>query len=233
MYKSSFSFVIPAFNEEGNIKKIIDAAYDYLNSNFNSFEIIIVNDGSSDNTGKICKELGLKYGKNLIAINHDANLGYGAALRTGLFSAKNELVFYTDADCQFDITEISNFMNFINDYDLVIGFRLDRKDNFIRKLCAFVYNRMVFILFGLDVKDIDCSFKLFKREALGKLSIDRNQFLVDTELLVKARLNNLAIKQLGVKHFPRFAGKSTVKPKHIFITLKDLNFLYWKLKKGK
>jgi hypothetical protein len=151
-------------------------------------------------------------------------------MRSGLFSAKKDLVFYTDADGQFDIKEIATFMDFIADFDLVIGFRKNRQDRFIRKFCAYVYNRIVFVLFHLNVKDIDCSFKLFKKQALNLLSIETNEFLVDTELLVKARLNNLKMKQIGVTHFPRKLGQSTVKLRHVFSTMRDLKFLYRRLR---
>ena len=233
MYPNSISFVIPAYNEQDNIKRSVESAFDFLNSNFSDFEIIVVDDGSKDNTQAICKNLVLQYGDRVIVLKHPENKGYGAALRTGLFSARKDLVFYTDADNQFDIREINVFMTYVADYDLVIGYRKNRQDRFIRKLCAFVYNRLIFLLFQLDVKDIDCSFKLFKRPALSLLSIDRDEFLVDTELLIKSKLNNLKIKQLPVTHFPRQAGKSTVKLRHIFSTLRDVVFLYKKLKLDK
>jgi glycosyltransferase involved in cell wall biosynthesis len=168
---------------------------------------------------------------NLVVLRHAQNRGYGAALRTGLFSAKKDLVFYTDSDNQFDIRELKLFMEHIPGYDLIIGYRKNRQDIFLRKFSAFVYNRLVFLLFGLNVRDIDCSFKLFKRNALSLLSIDTDEFLVDTELLVKARLNKLKIMQIGVTHFPRESGKSSVKFKHVLSTLRDITYLYRKIKK--
>lgn len=230
MYKSSISFIIPAYNEQDNIRKITADAYNFLKNNFINFEILIVDDGSLDNTQKICQELSSFYNNKLIVLRHEKNRGYGAALRTGLFSAKNDLVFYTDADNQFDIKELESFMKYIDQYDLVIGYRQDRKDSWIRKFCAFGFNRLIFLLFRINIKDIDCSFKLFKRDALHRLSIDTDEFLVDTELLVKAKLRSLKIKELPVTHFPREMGKSTVKIRHIFSTIRDLCFLYQKLK---
>jgi len=233
MYPNSISFVIPAYNEQDNIKRSVESAFNFLSGNFSDFEIIAVDDGSKDNTEAICKNLSSQYGNRIITIRHPQNKGYGAALRTGLFSSNKDLVFYTDADNQFDIREISNFMPYIADYDLVIGYRKNRQDRLIRKFCAFVYNRLIFLLFQLDVKDIDCSFKLFKRTALSRLTIDRDEFLVDTELLIKSKLMNFKIKQLPVAHFSRQAGKSTVRLHHIFSTLRDVVFLYRKLKLSK
>jgi glycosyltransferase involved in cell wall biosynthesis len=233
MYPNSISFVIPAYNEQDNIKRSVDSAFDFLNSNFSDFEIIVVDDGSRDNTQTVCKDLISQYGNKVIVLKHPENKGYGAALRTGLFSAKKDLVFYTDSDNQFDTREISSFMPYVADYDLVIGYRKDRKDRLIRKFCAFVYNRLIFLLFQLDVRDIDCSFKLFKRPALNLLSIDRDRFLVDAELLLKSKLNNFKIKQLPVTHLPRQAGRSKIKPYHIFTTLRDIAYIYKKLKLNK
>lgn len=225
MYNQSISFVVPAYNEKDNIEKAVDNAYIFLRNNFHNFEIIIVDDGSIDETQLICQNLLSLYRDKLVVLRHLNNRGYGAALRTGLFSAKNDLVFYTDSDNQFDINEISNFMEYIDDYDLVIGYRENRKDVLIRKFSSFVFNRIIFLLFGLDVKDIDCSFKLFKKDSLKKISIDTDEFLVDAELLIKARLKNLKIKQLAVTHLPRMAGKSTVRIRHVFSSIRDIYFL--------
>ncbi len=233
MYKNSISCVIPAYNEQDNIKKVVKNAYEFLSVNFSDFEIITVDDGSTDNTQRICQELLPIFGNRLVILRHAVNRGYGAALRTGLFSGKKDLIFYTDSDNQFDIRELGSFMNYINDYDLVIGYRKNRKGSILRKFCAFVYNRLIFVLFGLNVKDIDCSFKLFKKDTLHSLTIVTDEFLVDTELLVRAKLYNFKIKEIGVTHFPRLVGQSTVKIKHVFSTIRDLCFLSQKLKSEK
>lgn len=230
MYQSSISFVLPAYNEQDNIPKSVGSAFNFLSNNFLDFEIIIVDDGSRDATESICEKLVSQYGDRLVVFRHPRNIGYGAALRTGLFSAKKDLVFYTDADNQFDISEINNLMPYITDYDLVIGYRKNRQDPILRKFCAFGYNRLIFVLFGLDVKDIDCSFKLFKKESLKLLSIERNKFFVDTELLLKAKLHNLKIRQVPVTHFPRTKGKSSIKFYHIFDTIKEIIIMYPRLK---
>lgn len=230
MYSHSLSFVIPAYNEEANIERIVDSAYLFLSQNFERFEILLIDDGSTDNTHAVCNQLALKYGEKVIVLRHSQNRGYGAALRSGLFGAENDLIFYTDADNQFELSELKDFMNYIDDFDLVIGYRKDRKDAMIRKLSSRVFNRLIFLIFGLNIKDIDCSFKLFKKSALQSLSIERDEFLVDTELLVKAKLKNLRIKELPVTHHPRTFGRSTVKFRHIFSTIKDILFLKNRLK---
>lgn len=231
MYNQSLSFVIPAFNEQENIAHIVADAHQFLSNHFGHFEIIVIDDGSTDNTQFECEQLISTYGSKLIVLRHTRNRGYGAALRTGLFSAKNELVFYTDSDCQFAIEEMKQFMEYIKDTDLVIGFRKNRQDAFIRKFSSRIFNRLIFVIFGLDIKDIDCSFKLFRKDALQKLSIETDEFLVDTELLVKAMRKKLKIKELPVTHYPRKRGKSTVKFRHIFSTIRDIFFLAKQLRK--
>lgn len=231
MFNRSFSFVIPAYNEQDNIQRAVDSAFEFLSKNFSRFEIVIVDDGSTDTTQAACEQILSRYGENVRVLRHDRNCGYGAALRSGLFSTKGDLVFYTDSDNQFDINEIMTLMPFIDDFDMVIGYRKERKDVFVRKFSSRVFNRLIFLIFGLDVKDIDCSFKLFRRESLHQVSIETDEFLVDTELLVKAKRKNLRIKELPVTHFPRKAGKSTVQFRHIFSSLRDICFLYKRLRK--
>jgi len=229
----SIAVVLPAYNEEDNIAAAIKGIHGFLRENFSDFEIIVVDDGSFDKTHQECLKVKDDLGQSIKILKHEKNQGYGAALRSGLFSATKELIFYTDADNQFGISEIKKFIDFIADYDLVIGFRENRQDKFIRKFASAVYNRLIFLIFGLKVKDIDCSFKLFKKESLHKLSIERNHFFVDTELLIKAYLNNLKIKELPVRHLPRKLGKSTVKFTHIFTTLGDIFSLYSSLRRAR
>jgi glycosyltransferase involved in cell wall biosynthesis len=193
-----------------------------LSENFKDYEIIVVDDGSTDQTQDVCRNLEKKLGERFKAIVHLQNKGYGAALRTGLFSAKKELIFYTDADNQFDIRQILEFVKFIDDFDLVIGYREKRRYSWVRLLTSKTYNLLVLAVFGLRVNDINCSFKLFSRARLAQLSIECDDFFADTELLLKARQLGFKIKQLPVSHFPRAAGKSTVKLSHIFETLKDI-----------
>lgn len=236
MNKKSISVVLPAYNEGKNIRGVIEKVFSFLKGNFSDFEIIVVDDGSRDDTYSVCQAVKAELGSALEVLRHLKNRGYGAALRTGLFSAAKNLVFYTDSDRQFDITELLKFTEAINNADYVIGYRLDRKDPFIRRLAARGYNWLIRMVFGLKVKDIDCSFKLFRKDCLRQLSIERDRFFVDTELLIKAGLKGFKLKQIGVKHFPRQSGKSTVKISHIFTTLGDMFYVWKKIRikdKGK
>lgn len=222
MINKSISVVLPALNEEENLRRSIDGINLFLSENFRDYEIIVVDDGSTDQTQDVCRDLEKKLGERFKAIVHLQNKGYGAALRTGLFSSKKELVFYTDADNQFDIRQILEFVKFIDDFDLVIGYREKRQHSRVRLLISKAYHFLIRSIFGLRTKDINCSFKLFSHARLAQLSIECDDFFVDTELLLKAKQLGFRIKELPVTHFPRTAGKSTVKLSHLFMTLKDI-----------
>lgn len=230
MIDRSISIVLPAYNEAESIESAIENIFDFLKNNFIDFEIIVVDDGSRDDTYAICLSVKNRLNGNIKILQHNQNKGYGAALRTGLFSAEKELIFYTDSDNQFDISEILKFTKAINDCDLVIGYRIGRRDTVIRKFVSTVYKLIIRIIFGLKVRDVDCAFKLFKKECLNKLSIERDKFFVDTELLLKAQLKKCRIKEIGVKHLPREFGQSTVRFSNVFETLADIFYFWFKLR---
>ncbi len=215
------SIVLPAFNEAENIEKSVTHALEALSSF--SGEVVVVNDGSQDETGKILAKLELEHPGRVVAIHHATNLGYGTALRNGFEAAKGEWVAYTDADNQFDLMEIQELWEQKADQDMVVGFRMNRQDPWFRKFAAASYNFLVRLFFGLrGVRDIDCALKLFHRSVFKKLALNSNGFLIDGEILVKAHRKGLKIKEVGVHHFPRKEGTSTVKPRDVFRTLKAL-----------
>jgi len=230
MIDKSISVILPAYNESLNIRTVTAKVFDFLQNNFSDFEIVVVDDGSQDNTYDTCLAIKNELGSSFKVLKHARNKGYGSALRTGLFSSSKDLVFYTDSDNQFDIDELLGFIEYIDDYDLVIGYRRNRQDSKLRKFTSFVYNRIIRLFFGLKVKDIDCSFKLFRRDSLKKLSIEKDKFFVDTELLLKAKLNKYRLKEIGITHFPRKFGKSTIRFSNIFETLLDIFYFLPRLR---
>jgi len=225
------SVILPALNEEDNLEPLINEVIDYFNSKQRKYEIIVVNDGSTDKTGEIANKLATIY-ENLSIIHHSANKGYGKSLKDGFQAGKYEHLFFTDADKQFRIDSLDKFLPFMEEgkVDMVIGYRIDRKDSPLRKFASSCFNGMVRILFSLDYKDMDCAFKLFKKEAFKCLEVKSDDFLFNAELLAKAKLKRLRIVQLGVEHYPRHGGESTISYKHILLTLKKLFFLYRELK---
>jgi glycosyltransferase involved in cell wall biosynthesis len=218
----SLSVILPAFNEEANIERAVTSALEVLPSVAEDYEVIVVNDGSHDDTATEAHRLTREHYPRVRLINHLSNMGYGAALRTGFSSARHELVFYTDSDNQFDTSELVYFVPLITTYDAVIGFRVYRYDSVLRSMASWIYNRVVGLLFRLKVRDVDCSFKLFRREVVDKITIECDDFFVDTELVAKARKWNFRIAQKGVRHYPRLAGETTVRPSDIPRTLKTL-----------
>jgi len=206
--KPSISLFFPLFNEEANVRSTTTQAIAALERLGGHFEIILVDDGSTDNTLKIAQQIA-EGDLRIRCVAHADNRGYGAALRTGIEEAKLELVAFADGDGQFDPAEISLLLDALPDNDMVIGYRLNRADAWHRTLNARAWATLVGMLFGIWPRDLDCGFKLFRREAIQSLDLESDGAFISTELLAKARKANLRIGQAGVNHFPRTAGSST------------------------
>lgn len=217
------SIILPAYNEEKNIGQMVADSLTYLRKLKDDYEIIIVNDGSIDKTALIAQKIARK-NKKVKLIDHRKNQGYGQALQDGFEAAKFNYVFFTDSDRQFrlDALDIMFPIAKTKVVDLVIGYRLKRKDPFLRKFLSWGYNSLANFFFDLNVKDIDCAFKLFRKDIFRKIKIESKSFFFNTEILAKARFFNFNIIEVGVPHFPRIAGKSTVKFKHIPLTIREL-----------
>ncbi len=206
----SLSVFFPAYNEEENLRRTIESAFKYLENEprVGAYEVIIVNDGSTDSSEGVVKELKSKY-KNLILINHGKNLGYGAALISGFRNSRYDYIFFSDADMQFDLTEISLLLPHINQYDVVIGYRENRQDAFMRKVNAKGWNILNFLLFGLRIRDIDGAFKLIKRSLVENMTLKSKGAMISAELLMRLQEKNVEIKEVPVSHYPRKRGKSS------------------------
>jgi glycosyltransferase involved in cell wall biosynthesis len=223
------SAFFPAYNEEANITALAEKTSKVLSGLCEDYEVIIVNDGSKDKTGEVAAALAAR-DKHIVAINHEKNMGYGAAVKTGMYAAKFEWVFFTDGDGQFDVSEIGLLVKLTDKYDFVNGFRIKRADGFMRKLNAFAWGTMVKLLFNFHVKDVDCAFKLFKKEILDRAMIESEGALVSTELLAKTKKMGYKIGEVGVHHYPRTAGTQTgAKLKVILRAFGELFKLYGKI----
>jgi glycosyltransferase involved in cell wall biosynthesis len=201
----SISVFFPCYNEQENVGRTVEKALDVLEKLNADFEVIIVDDGSSDDTGRIADEIAGDHDKVKV-VHHGSNLGYGAALQSGFKSATKELVFYTDGDGQFDINEMPPLLDLMEQYDIVSCYRLNRRDPLIRKINGWCWTRLVCLLFGLKVRDIDCAFKLYKREIFDKIEMSSTGALIDAEILARAARKGYRITQKGVHHYPRTAG---------------------------
>jgi glycosyltransferase involved in cell wall biosynthesis len=201
----SISIVLPAFNEAPNIERVLRSASEVAERLCADHEILVVDDGSTDATAELVRAAAAVDGR-IKLLSHEQNRGYGEALRTGFRNAAMELVFFTDADNQFDLNELEAFLPFASQVDVVAGYRINRQDRPVRRLNAWAWNHLVRVVFYVPVRDIDCAFKLFRREVLEELDIESVGAMVNTELMVKIGRSGRSIIELGVRHYPRVAG---------------------------
>jgi glycosyltransferase involved in cell wall biosynthesis len=220
--ETGLSVFFPCYNEQDVLAELTEKTISVLDNLCRDYEVIIVNDGSTDETAQIADGLALKY-PPVRVVHHDKNKGYGSALASGFDAARKELVFYTDGDGQFDICELVKLFEPIKSCDIVSCYRQNREDNFIRKVNAFCWNKLVCLIFKIKIKDIDCAFKLYRKEIFEKISIESSGALVDTEILVKAYRNGRKITQIPVRHYPRKSGSSSgADIKVILLAFKEL-----------
>ena len=225
----SISVFFPCYNEQDNVMRTSQEAVAVLEKLNADYEVIIVNDGSSDETGKIAEQISLKNSR-VKAVHHPVNLGYGAALQSGFKNAGKKLVFYTDGDGQFDIKEMPQLLPLLEKYDIVSCYRLNRQDNLLRKLNAWCWTKLVCFLFKMKIRDIDCAFKLYKREIFDNITLTSTGALIDTEILAKAARKGYHITQTGVHHYHRTAGLQTGANIRVIIrAFKELFKLYKKI----
>jgi glycosyltransferase involved in cell wall biosynthesis len=213
--------VFPAYNEEANIEACVIVADALLKEVVIDYEVIVVDDGSSDRTRELTDALKSRLPK-VQCIAHGRNLGYGAALRTGFAAARFEYLFFSDSDRQFDILDITYLLAVANNVDIVVGYRRERRDPLIRKIAAWGYNQLVSMLFDVRVKDIDCAFKLFNRRVFDTITVQSDRWFVNTEILAKARIVGHQISQVPVSHLHRRADASKVGFADVTRTLREL-----------
>jgi glycosyltransferase involved in cell wall biosynthesis len=204
----SVSIALPAYNEEANIEPQVQAVIQTFKPVTPDFEVIVVNDGSRDQTGAKVRALMSQY-PNVRLVEHLKNLGYGAAVYSGFTAATKEWVFLTDADRQFDLSEIHRFLPNVERADLILGYRAPRRDPFHRRLYGWGWSLLTTILFGYTARDVDCAFKLFKREILDHITIQSRGATFSAEFLVRAKRAGYKSAEVPVSHLPRRAGKQT------------------------
>ncbi len=224
----SLSLVIPMFDEAENIAHAIACAGEALAQHEGAWEIVVVDDGSTDGSAEIVG--GLPGGERLRLVHHDANRGLGAALRSGFAAATGDLVLYMDADLPFDPRDIGRAVHAlaVTRADLIAGYRLDRSlEGWRRALYSYLYNLLIGLLFGWPHRDINFSFKLVRRQVLEAIELRSTGSLIDAELVVKAKNLGFTIQQLGLDYFPRTRGRSTLSsPAVILRILRELVRLY-------
>jgi glycosyltransferase involved in cell wall biosynthesis len=205
---SSISAFFPAFNEERNVPLMVERLTAVLPTVADDYEIIVVNDGSADRTGAVADELAAA-DPHVRAVHHPVNRGYGGALKSGFAASRKAYVFFTDGDGQFDVGEIDRLTPFVPEYDVVVGYRLDRAEGGLRKLNAGLWNALVHRLFHIPARDVDCAFKLFKREVFDVVRVEAEGAMISTEILARIVRAGFRIQEVGVHHFERRHGKPT------------------------
>ncbi len=228
-FSQSISVVLPAFNEADNIAKAAGDAAAFLEAHFADWEVVVVDDGSADDTAAIVRRMAAAEAR-LKLVSHPRNLGYGRAIASGFAASRGELVFFTDADNQFDIRELRDVVPLLAHADAVFGFRVYRYDSVTRCILSWVYNRLVRVLFQVKVRDVDCSFKLFTRRVIDSLTIECNDFFVDTEIVARTARLGFKTVEKGVRHYPRTAGHTTVRPSHIPRTLWTVARMWFRIR---
>jgi glycosyltransferase involved in cell wall biosynthesis len=198
------------YNEQGNVEHAVSSAIAVLASATDQYEVIVVNDGSRDATGAVADRLAAD-NPRVRAVHHSANRGYGAALRSGFAAAQYPLVVLADGDNQFDLGELAILLRSLGQHDIVSGYRIARRDPAFRLLYAFMYNQAVRLLFRIPLRDVNCGFKIYRRDLLQRLlpQLRSTGALINVEVLARARKLGATVTEAGVHHFARETGQPT------------------------
>jgi glycosyltransferase involved in cell wall biosynthesis len=206
--KPGLSVFFPAYNDSGTIASLVISALQTARRLTADFEIIIVNDGSADATGRIADELARTY-PEVRVVHHEKNRGYGGALRTGFASATREVVFYTDGDAQYDPSELELLWHALDeDVDLVNGYKISRSDPLHRIVIGRVYHHAVKLLFGLHVRDVDCDFRLLRASIFDRVALEKSSGVICLEMMKKVQDAGFRIAEVPVHHYHRAYGRS-------------------------
>lgn len=225
---AELSYFFPAHNEAANLRGLVEEALATLPALADTFEVVIVDDGSRDDTPVIADELARNHAA-VRAVHHPTNLGYGAALRSGFSAARYAFLAFTDGDRQFKVADLGRLIDRLGEsgVDAVVGYRIRRADPLVRTVYARLYRLANLIFFGLTVRDVDCACKLFTRTSLEGVSVESGGAFFSAELLIKLRARGRRIAEVGVPHYPRTAGRPTgAKPKVVLRAVRD----FWALR---
>jgi glycosyltransferase involved in cell wall biosynthesis len=214
--------VLPCFNEAPNIAQAIREATWAAAWNAEEHEVVVVDDGSTDDTAQIAEDVARDW-PQVRVVRHEENRGYGAALVSGVRAARMPWVLLTDADLQFDLDQIEHFVPLTIGADFVHGWRIDRRDPLHRRVNAAAWNWLVRRAFDLPVRDVDCAFKLIRREVVEGIPLTSSGAMISTELVVRAQANGARVRELGVEHRPRLAGEqSGANPRVVLRAFREL-----------
>ena len=224
------SIFFPAFNDSGTIASLVITAIQAVASLTPNFEVIIVNDGSGDNTAAVADELARQY-PQVKVVHHPANRGYGGALRTGFATASKDVIFYTDGDAQYDPNEMAVLWGAMRPgVDLVNGYKISRSDPIHRILLGRIYHHTVKLLFGLEVRDVDCDFRMMRKSIFDRVRLEKDSGVICLEMMKKIQDAGFHIAEVPVHHYHRTHGKSQFfNFKRLFVTAVDVARLWHEL----
>ncbi|GAB4343116.1 MAG: hypothetical protein Kow0099_21230 [Candidatus Abyssubacteria bacterium] len=223
--RPSISVVMPAYNEKDNIEKAVSSTLEVLQEACDDYEIIIVDDASTDGTGQMLDAMAERI-SSLKVIHHDKNRKFGRTLRDGIAASCKDLVFLTDSDNPIDMKDMKKAIPLMGQYDFVNGARLTREPSVKRIIYTAVYNMMIRTLFRLDVRDVNFSYKMVKRELLQRLDLRSEGSFIDAEMLIEAKRLGARIHEIPIMYYPRSVGKSTLATPSVIIKILYEMFKY-------
>lgn len=235
MPKPDITMFFPAYNERENIPKLLNSAKEVLDEVADNYEIlVIVYGGSTDGTIDIVKKISAKNKKIRLLIQPKDKKGIGYAILMGFRNAKYPKIFYADSDNQFDLQEFKKFLPYIDEYDIIAGYRIKRRDPIMKIITSKIYNLMMRILLNVRERDLDCAFRLVDKKVVNSINMTCNTGVATTELLAKARKEGFKIKEIGICHYPRKLGKPIFeskflnfpKPRVVISILKETKMLF-------
>ena len=226
----SLTAFFPAYNDQHTIEGIVRTVAQEMRKVTDDFEVLVVDDGSKDQTGAILDRLAAEL-PFLHVIHHEHNLGYGAALITGFKNAKKDLIFYTDGDGQYDVRELHNLLAQLKaNIDLVNGYKVKRADAWYRIFIGAMYRRAMRWTFRLSIRDVDCDFRLFRRYIFETISLESRSGVICVEMAKKFELAGFRMVEVPVSHYPRMYGRSEFfRVRHLVFTFKGLLKIWWTL----
>ncbi len=219
---TTLTVCMPAYNEAENIAVMIDRVREIVGPQVDDLEIVVVNDGSADDTGAIVRRISAEDARVRL-VEHPVNLGYGAAARDAIWAAGKEWIFFTDSDLQFDLKELERFLARKDEADLIVGYRFARSDPWYRSLFGHGWSWLVNVMFGHVARDVDCAFKLFHRRVIERLVVQSGGAMFSAEFLIRAKRAGFKIVEEPVSHYPRVAGRQTgANPRVILRAFREL-----------
>lgn len=222
----NISLFFPVYRDEKTVSVVCEKALEFCRQHAESFEVIIINDGSPDQCGKIADELSGRYNEVRV-IHHETNLGYGAALRSGLEACRYEWICFTDGDDEYDIRDFEKLIKLRDYYDLIITFRYIRMYSNFRIFCSVVYNVLLRVLFRTHYRDISTGLRMVRKDLLEEIELESTSPFIGAELTIKTMLKGYRVGEVGIQTFPRTFGKgASVSIANILSTIQEMWRIY-------